>query len=492
VRNSRLSRRSVVAGGAVATVAIAGAGGWALLRWRSASAADSIAVLPFANLSGDPAQAYFSDGIAEELRNALARLAGLKVVGRTSSEAVRNDDAETAAKKLGVATILTGSVRQSPSLIRVSAQLVDGASGLEKWSNNYDRPPGDAIKIQTDIAENVANALSAELGGAARAAITVGGTENAEAQRLLFQAQAASRRGDRQALQDGISLADAAIRIDPNYAEAYAQKALFTTWYASTYANNVPQLVSMRNDGHAIARKALQLSPNLVTAHRALAENNRIVLNLADAAIEYRRALELAPGDAGANGDYAFFCAALGRVEDASKFADRAIKLDPLNIAPYFGRFLVLLAARRYGEAVSFSQELERTRPNLFNWPEGVAYVLIVQNKLAEAQAYQQKAPADSYNRLVNEAAIFARTGKGDQVAAVVANMRRIYGDTASFQLGQVYAQAGDKDRAFAALDRAWEIRDSGLVRLKTDPYIDPLRSDPRYAALVKKMNFPA
>jgi hypothetical protein len=91
----------------------------------------------------------------------------------------------------------------------------------------------------------------------------------------------------------------------------------------------------------------------------------------------------------------------------------------------------------------------------------------------------------------VNEAAIFARTGTADQVAAVVANMRRIYGDTASFQLGQVYAQAGDKDRAFAALDRAWEIRDSGLVRLKTDPYIDPLRSDPRYAALVKKMNFP-
>jgi TolB-like protein len=482
----------VLAGGAAATVAVVGAGAWAVLRSTSAEAADSIAVLPFANLSGNPAEAYFSDGIAEELRNALARLAGLKVVGRTSSEAVRNDDAETAAKKLGVTTILTGSVRQSPSLIRVSAQLVDGRTGLEKWSNNYDRPPGDVIKIQTDIAENVATALSAALGGAARSAISVGGTTNVEAQRLLFQAQAASRRGDRQALQDGISLADAAIKIDPNYAEAYAQKALFTTWYASTYANDVSQLVTMRNEGLAVAQKALQLAPNLVTAHRALAENDRIVLNLAAAAKEYQRALQLAPGDADVTADYAFFSAALGHSDDGLRLADRAIKLDPLNIQPYFGRFLVLIAAHRYDEAVRFSQDVERTKPHLFNWPEGVAFALVVQNKFAEAERYQQMAPADSYNRIVNEAVILARTGKSDQVPAVIAKMHQIYGDTASFQYGQVYAQINDKDRAFAALDRAWEIRDAGLLRLKTDPYIAPLRSDARYAALLRKLNFPA
>src|ERR1044071_2447361 len=145
-----MKRRTALAGTSVAAAAVAAGGIWFFLKPGSAEASNSIAVLPFANLSGDPAQVYFSDGIAEELRNALARLAGLKVVGRTSSEAVRNDDAETAAKKLGVTTILTGSVRQSASLIRVSAQLVDGRTGLEKWSNNYDRPPGDVIKIQTD------------------------------------------------------------------------------------------------------------------------------------------------------------------------------------------------------------------------------------------------------------------------------------------------------------------------------------------------------
>ena len=152
----RLDRRTVLAGGAVATVAMVGAGGWALLKPRAAAASNSIAVLPFANLSGDPRQAYFSDGIAEELRNALARLAGLKVAGRMSSEAVRNDDVHTAARKLRVANVLTGTVRQSPSTIRISAELVDGRTGLDRWSQDYDRPPGDAIKIQTDIAENVA------------------------------------------------------------------------------------------------------------------------------------------------------------------------------------------------------------------------------------------------------------------------------------------------------------------------------------------------
>jgi serine/threonine-protein kinase len=487
-----VSRRAVLAGAAVATVAVVGAGAWALLKSTSAEAADSIAVLPFANLSGDPGQAYFSDGIAEELRNALARLAGLKVVGRTSSEAVRNEDAETAAKKLGVATILTGSVRQSPSLIRVSAQLVDGGNGIEKWSNSYDRPPGDAIKIQTDIAENVARALSTALGGAARVAMAVGGTENAGAQRLLFQAEAAARRGDKQALEDGISLADAAIKLDPEYAEAYAQKALFTNWYASTYANDVPQLFKMRTDAVEIANAALRLAPDLATGHRALAEIDRVSLKLRAALPEYRKAIELAPADAGALVDYAFFSAAIGRSDEAIQLSDKAIRLDPLNIYPYNGRFMILMASGRYAEAVSFSQDLERTKPHLFNWPELVAYGLIAQGKLKEAQPYQQKAPADSYNRIVNEAAILSRTGQRDRVQTLVAKMHQIYGDAASYQYGQIYAQMGDKDRAFAALDRAWEIRDSGLLRLKGDPYMDPLRGDPRFAALMKKLDYPA
>jgi serine/threonine-protein kinase len=486
-----LSRRTIVTGGAAAGVAIAAGGAWMLLKPDSASASDSIAVLPFANLSGDPAQAYFSDGIAEELRSALARLAGLKVVGRTSSEAVKNDDAETVARKLDVSNILTGSVRQSPSTIRVSAQLIDGRSGMERWSQNYDRAPGDAIKIQTDIAENVARALSITLGGARRRALTVGGTQNPEAQKLLFQALEAIRRGDRAALQQGITLADAAIRVDPKYAEAYAQKALFQNWYASTYARNVPELISLRNEAMEIARTALRIAPGLPSGHRALAEIYRVLLDLRPALREYRRALELAPHDPGTLSDYAFFVATAGGGAEAIRLSDQAIHLDPLNVNPYVTRFMVLMSAQRFEEAARFSQDVEKNKPHLFVWPEGVAYALIAQGKIEEARPYLIKASPDDYNRLVNEAVILARTGRANEIEPIIARMRQLYGDAASYQYGQVYAQAGDRGRAFTALERAWEIRDSGLLRVKTDPYIEPIRSDPRYAALLRKLNFP-
>ncbi|MEO7365603.1 MAG: TIR domain-containing protein [Sphingomicrobium sp.] len=486
-----VSRRTMVAGGAVAAAAVAGSGAWYFLK-PSSGASDSIAVLPFENLSRDPDQAYFSDGIAEELRGALASLAGLKVVGRTSSEAVKSDDAETAARKLNVANILIGSVRQSSSTIRVAAQLIDGSNGLEHWSQSYDRVPGDAIKIQTDIAESVARALSITIGTAARRAITVGGTQNPAAQKLFFQAMEAARRNDKQALQQGISFVDEAIKLDPNYADAYAHKALFTNWYAGTYATDVPELVRMRADAAETGKVALRLAPGLASGHRALAEIHRSLLHLGPAIREYRRALALAPGDSGTLADLAFVIGVSGNSAEAVRLSDQAIDLDPLNISSYYTRFFALVMSRRFEEAVSFSQGLERTKPYLFDWPAGVAYALIVQNKLAEAEAYQQKAPADNYNRLVNEAVIFSRTGKRDGIPAIVAKLHQFYGDAASYQYGQLYAQLGDKERAFAALDRAWQIRDSGLLKIKVDPYMAPLRADPRYKTLLEKLNFPA
>jgi serine/threonine-protein kinase len=157
-----VSRRAMIVGG-VGTAAIVGVGGWALLKPGSAAASNRIAVMSFSNLSGDPSQAYFSDGIAEELRGALSRV-GMQVIGKASSDSVKDLDTEAAAAKLGVANILTGSVRRSPETIRIGAQLVSGKDGVEKWAQAYDRAPGDSIKIQTDIAAQVADALSIALG----------------------------------------------------------------------------------------------------------------------------------------------------------------------------------------------------------------------------------------------------------------------------------------------------------------------------------------
>ena len=178
----KVSRRTVMAGGAGA-LAVAGVGGWVLLKPGAAAASNRIAVMSFSNMSGDPAQAYFSDGIAEELRGALSRI-GMQVIGKASCDAVKDLAIPAAAAKLGVANILTGSVRRSPETIRVGAQLVNGKDGVEKWAQNYDRAPGDTIQIQTDIAAQVADALSIALGAVKKAALTLGGTVNAKAQDL--------------------------------------------------------------------------------------------------------------------------------------------------------------------------------------------------------------------------------------------------------------------------------------------------------------------
>lgn len=486
-----VNRRAVLAG-AGATAAIAGVGGWLLFKPGAAEGANSIAVLPFANLSGDPAQTYFSDGIAEELRSALARLANLKVVGRTSSEAVRNADAESAAKTLGVANILTGSVRQSQSTVRIAAQLIDGRDGIEKWSENYDRAPGDAIKIQTDIAENVARALSVALGSAGRAAITAGGTNNVQAQKLMLQGMQVGRGSSGSEIQRAIALMDGAIALDPNYAEAVAQKAILQNVYASTFADGVPALMAYRNESLKTANIALGLAPGLSTAHRAKAEIYRSVLNLPAAMAEYRRALDLAPGDAGTIRDYASFINRLGRQDESLQLADKALSLDRLNPFSYDARLGILMGGRRYAEAVQSAEELQRTSPDLFDWPEAVGLCLVLLGRFADAQKYLDRARAGSYFRLVAESALLVRTGRRGEVESRIEKIRQLYGDAASYQYGEIYAQLGDKDRAFAALNRAWQIRDSGLMNLKVDELLDPLRGDPRFSELFNRVGFPA
>ena len=220
--------------------------------------------------------AYFSDEVAEQNRSALARIAGLKVAGSTSSEAVRHDDAETAAKKLGVTNILTGSVRQSASTIRVTAELIDGGSGLDKWSQDYDRSPGDSIKIQSDIAGNVADALSSALGTAVRKAIQVGGTQNSDAQNLLLKTS--GRINSRADAQRNLELINRAIALDPAYAEAYAHKSFILNVLGNTYANGVDELVLFRSQQLDAAQMALRLAPNLADSHSALADFYRRVI----------------------------------------------------------------------------------------------------------------------------------------------------------------------------------------------------------------------
>jgi serine/threonine-protein kinase len=494
VGKTGVDRRAVLAGGAAATVAVAGIGGWTLLRPSSASAAsDSIAVLPFANLSGDPAQSYFSDGIAEEIRSALARLAGLKVVGRTSSEAVRDDDSKTAASKLGVANILTGSVRQSLSTIRVSAQLVDGKNGLEKWSDSYDRPPGDSIKIQTDIAENVAFALSAALGEAAKAAVTVGGTTNPEAQKLLIQAIALDNGpNSRDAVERSIELAGSAIRLDPDYADAYAHKSKFLIRWGNNYAASPTALAQSRTGALNLARQALRIAPDLPAAHLALFGSYNSDLQIAPAVAELTRARALAPGDAGTLASYSRFLGRIRRFDEALKVIDQAIAADPLNSFAYTIRAGNLFYARRFRDAVSYARQIEARSPELAVDPITVGDAFVALGSFEDAQRSYSKEAPDYWGRVTGEALIAARQRNRPASLQKLSRLRQLYGDAASTQIGQICAQLGQRDAALSALERAYEIKDAGLTSVLVDPWLDPVRNELRFKAIIQKMNFPA
>jgi serine/threonine-protein kinase len=488
-----VDRRAMIAGGAVATAAIAGVGAWALLKPSSAGAAsDSIAVLPFENLSGDPNQAYFSDGIAEEIRSALARIAGLKVVGRTSSEAVRKDDAETAAKKLAVANILSGSVRQSPSTIRVTAELVDGRSGLDRWSQDYDRSPGDSIKIQTDIAENVATALSAALGAAARSAIAIGGTANAEAQRLFIQAEAIAKGATTQEeFERALQLLDRAIMLDPQYADAFARKAGLLVTYGNSYAT-AEQLPKNRAEALRLAKTALAIAPNLPSVHLALSQLYASGLQIGPAYAQLERARQLAPGDANVLVEVATFKSTLGDTDAALSFADQAIKLDPLNVDSYAAHLTALFHARRYQDAVNYGRSIQAKFAQKKLGSMVIADCLVLLGRNQEAEASYSSALPGFWRRLTGEAIMHIRAGDRPAGQQKLEELRKEFGDAASTQIGEIYAQFGDKDKAFAALDRGFAIKDAGVATLRVDPFLDPLRSDPRFAALLQKMNFPA
>ena len=479
-----IDRRAALAGGAVVAAAVAGVGAWALLKPDSPGGPDSIAVLPFANLSGDPAQAYFAAGIAGEIRNILTRITGLKVAGSTSSEAVREDDAQTAAKKLGVINILTGNVRQTPSTIRITAELIDGRTGLAKWSQNYDRAPGDVIRIQTDIAEKVTRALAVALGASARKALAAE-TSNVAAQTLAFQARDLSWQFTVPAFQRCLRLLDQAISLDPNYGRAYALKAFVTNNLADLTATTPGELARGRAQALQYAKIAVSKAPDLPIARSGLGFAYALTLQVRKSLREHDIAISLPGGEPDVLRNYGYAMSSSGKPDVALRYVDEALALDPLNSGSHRAHVSVLFKARRYDEAVRYSLKLKQESPELFNFPGLLGHAFLMLGRTKEAN----QALGDSVS---GQALLAARSGNRELALAKLAEFQQRDGDMANFHYGLIYAQLGDKDAAFAALDRAWEVRDTNLLDVKVNAYLDPLRSDPRHAALVKKVGFPA
>jgi len=487
-KRAGFDRRAAVVGAAAVVVAAASVGGWELFKPMRAPAADSIAVLPFKNLSGDSSQAYFSDGVAEEIRNALTRLPGLKVIGRGSSEATRSDDPREAAAKLGVATILTGSVRRSPTTMRITAELIDGRTGVDRWSQDYDRTPGDAIAIQTDIAANVVNALRIAFGRTGQAALTVGGTANPEAQDLLFRMQQFDEIFSKAENLQKLQLIERAIALDPHYAKAYAEKAETLAWFARWFPHTNDERAAALAEAGRAATRAVELAPAFPDAHAAMASVLWTSLSLSAALREMKQAIALAPNDAESLAHYSLYIAMLGNAGEALRIIDKAIALDPLSIGPRGGggRLLVLFIGRRYDDVIAQIRLNPKIAP-----PPIIAQALILLGHDQEAKGWLEKIAADSPLRLDLEAMLLARSGDRAGAMSKRNRIKRLYGDAAIYEFAKIDAQFGDTNQAIADLERAWANKEPDISFIRVEPWLDPIRADPRFAALVSKMALP-
>jgi serine/threonine-protein kinase len=488
---SGISRRTVIASGVGIGAAAAGIGGWLLINPTSAKS-KRIAVLPFANLSGAQDQAYFADGIAEELRSALSRI-GLQVIGRASSNAVKDLDTKVAASKLGVSNILTGSVRRSSETIRINAQLIDGADGVERWAQTYDRTPGDEIKIQTDIATKVAQALSIALGQAGRTALTLGGTADSVAQDLFLRASALySNDTGEKALREAVGLLDAAVARDPNYANAYRLKARALELFATSYGTSAADVSRTLTQAEEAAKRAIAIAPKLGPAYAELALIEQDRFNYASALQLMERALALSPDDPLVLPSAMYITRYLGDPQNALPLADRLVELDPLQPVTYTRRADVLMALRRYPDAIVSARKSLQLAPDRTYPHQLIGDALVLMNRSNEAAVEYRRVPADDVFRLAGEAIIAGRSQDLAVVETIVARMQALFADAASYQYAQIYAQTGDKTRAFAALAKALEVKDPGMTGIRTDPFLDPIRTDPRFAALVKRMRLPS
>jgi len=326
----------------------------------------SIAVLPFVNMSGDKEQQYFSEGLTEELLNSLTRINGLQVAARTSSFSFQGEhpDMATVARKLNVSAVLEGSVRRSAHTIRITTQLINGITGFHLWSQTYDRDLGDVLALQTEIATAVAGALKVTLLGDEAAKIEVGGTRNATAFDAYLRAShsywTAQNEKDYQAAIAGYT---EAIRWDPNYALAYADRAFALADYAAGWLQG-PAARQSLDKAQTDARKAIALAPDLADGHLALGSVFEATVDYTRANHEYERAFALAPGNAKLLATYGMFAVRVGKTDAGLAAARRSVVLDPLN--PWYRSWLggSLWVARRYGEAILALKDAKVLAPN--------------------------------------------------------------------------------------------------------------------------------
>jgi TolB-like protein/Tfp pilus assembly protein PilF len=454
----------------------------------------SIAVLPFDNLSRDPDNAYFAEGVQDEILTRLAKVADLKVISRTSTQHFKSvpENLPQIAKQLGVTNILEGSVQKVKDQVRVNVQLINALTDAHLWAEIYDRKLTDLFSVESDIAKTIADTLQAKLTGSETTAMSNKPTENPEAYELYLKGRFFWNKRTGQDLKTACDYFQQAIAIDPHYATAYAGLAesyiLIPLFDAGSPQDYFPK-------AKAAAERAIELQETSAEAHTALG----LLLcfsdvNFAQSEKEFKRAIELNPNYATAHHWFGnALLVALGRFDEAISENQRAVELDPLSLIINADLGSTFMMARQYDQAIA---QLQRTLTldNKFgytHWNLGEALYLKGDKAAAIAEYKKARTLDDDPQIVALLGRAYADTGQKDQALELVRELeaRARQQFVRGYLIALVYIGLGDKTKAIDYLEREYLNHDNiDTAWIRADPMLDPLRGDPRFEALAEKI----
>ena len=481
--------------GGVTVIAVLAAGGVLSQRNRAAGtpqqAVRSLAVLPLKNLSGDPSQEYLADGMTEELIGRLSMIRGLRVISRTSVMAFKDQHISMPeiAKTLGVDALVEGSVIRDGSRVRVHAQLIRGATDEHFWSETYDRELRDALGLESEVAQSIAQKVEITITGEERSRLLNVRHVAPEVYESYLKGQSV-KGSDQASIQQRITYFEEALSKDPTFAPAYvglagAHNTLSTIFVGGPVQQERQQVVNA-------AHKALELDPDLAEAHVLLAQVKQREWYWAEAEAEYQHALRLKPNDASAHLGLADWLMCQGRMDEALNWARRARELDPLGVSGVSIAW-ILFHARRYDEAI---REL---RSELVVHPDDVwaqltmGFVLMANGQPEEASSILEQTMSlmkSSPGSLELLATAYAKAGRRSEALRLINELKRRRQKTyvPPGALINPYLALGDYDEAFVWFERAYQEKSNILQFLKVHPFFDPVRNDPRFKNLVHRV----
>jgi TolB-like protein/DNA-binding winged helix-turn-helix (wHTH) protein/Flp pilus assembly protein TadD len=496
---TRRSHRSLVLGLVLAGTAVLAlvAVTYVMTRSRAGDAArpkiTSLAVLPMKNLSGDPTQDYLADGMTEELIGRLAAIHDLRVISRTSAMHFKETQLSVPeiAKTLHVDAIVEGSVMREGDRVRVHAQLIRAATDEHFWSETYDRDHRDVLALESDVAQSIARKVAVTVTGKEKERLTAARSTSPEVYESYLKGRfALTKSKSRAHIENSVGYFEEAIKRDPAFAPAYVGLANAYTGLGSVFFGAPPE--ETRPKVISAARKALELDPDLAEAHVLLANVLQEQWHWADAEVEYRRALELNPNDADAHGRFALWLLCQGRTDEAVAWAQRARELDPLAVSGG-GVAWILFQSHRYDEAIHELRSLLAVHPDDLGALTTLGFVLAANSHprdaipvLEKVVSVSNRSPAAS-GVLIRAYALAGRRTDGLRLLAELKTRKQAgYVPAAAFV--NAYLGLGENDQAFAWLERAYTEHSNILLFVKVHPYFDPIRGDPRFAELVRRV----